>query len=222
MQLVINAHSTPCEQIFTLVEHLREEFSQTPLSLCTQPGRPANIAYGSAQRLMPQCRTVSAWSECELLAGACAGWNQPLCCWWPVGSRDTWPTWAMLARLQSGLDQVFDRCGKHCPVGFAGWIENEGAAEPQSCCYEACDIIAGPVAFAQPWAASLIVENGRLTSVRDAGHTICLAAAWRRRACCYVIPNGLSPAVNINERSMRHAILEARKAGWRSRVEVAN
>lgn len=221
MHLILNAHSLDCHYLPALIEHIKADMPKHwRLSLCTKPGRAANVAYDAARLSMPWCRCLSAWSECELLAGACAGWSaEPLCCWWScTDARESWPTWQMVDRLRCGGEHVYDLTGRHCPTGFAGWRDGEGFVEPTRCSYEACDLIVGPVMLAQSMAGVLVGDCGRLPGVSSAAYTLCMRLA-KRQLCGYVLPEGLSPAIaRDDDRRLLSVVYAASEAGWRSRI----
>ena len=192
MHVILNAHAMNAERIPYLLEHVKND---TPThwrwSLCTKPGRPANIAYEAARRSMQWCRCLSAWSERELLAGACAGWMDSEVCWWTCGDdRETWPVWQMVDRLRIGLEHVYDFTGKHCPVGFAG-TEGGVIVEAEPCSYVQCDEIRGPVMLERSWAASLLVRRGLSGEPHSASGAVCTG----RSTPSYVVPVGVMPVV---------------------------
>jgi hypothetical protein len=216
MHLIINCRNLDSESTPLFVAHLESNMPEHwHLTFCTKPGRDASVAHEVLQRRLPKCRIVAAWSEQEMLGASSLGWREPLAAWWPVGNRASWPIWQDIDLLRRTSERVFDKTGKQCPVGFAGYWDGDGMAVSQcSGAAMAVDVVYGPVLFAQSQAKYL--HSYKLDGVVDASMALSLAVGIGGRRCSYIVDG--SDVDLIDRGTADNAIEAAKRLGWRSRI----
>lgn len=212
MHLIINARMLSSDPgVASLVDRIATMPDHWRYTICTKPGRDANVVYHAVQRSIPNCRIIAAWSEQELMGAAVLGWREPLAVWWPMIDGDPLPDWMAIDQLQRTSEAIYDRTGKQCCVGFEGTVFGEGEVDSACSIATAADCLNGPVLFGQSQARFLLSHD--LSKVPNAVAALCYAVAMAQRRCSYV----------AKEYGLRFSRVDmcqsaAVAAGWRSRV----